>query len=148
MSVELGALIPSENEDFLIDILFRHDCKGENHLLYHFGSTCFMLLVINSSSHQQIYSGQAYIRVVFLNFCLDNYCLFSGLILSWVLPGQPGHNHVNGQTNDYIISKMAERGIVNEPEIQAQLRESLILDYLTRTAMVFKLPQPTNFLMH
>ena len=82
-------------------------------------------------------------------YCLDyNYCLFSGLILSWALPGQPGHHHVNGQTNDYIIRKMADRGIVNEPEIQAKLRESVILNYLKQTAMVFKLPDPTNCLMY
>ena len=33
MSVEVGEHIPSDKEDFFIDNLVRHACKGESHCL-------------------------------------------------------------------------------------------------------------------
>lgn len=42
---------------------------------------------------------------------LDNVCRFGGdVILSWAIPGQPGHGHINCQSNEWVINEMEKRG--------------------------------------
>ncbi|MCL4138881.1 UNVERIFIED_CONTAM: hypothetical protein GTU68_020771, partial [Idotea baltica] len=61
-----------------------------------------------------------------------------GIILSWAVPGQYGLGHVNPRSNDYIISKMEEKGLIHDPESQKFLRSNIGLKYFQNTLMVFR----------
>jgi len=45
---------------------------------------------------------------------LDNLCnaCDDKLILSWGVPDQPGHGHINCRTAEYVISVMEKRGFM------------------------------------
>ena len=61
-----------------------------------------------------------------------------GIILTWAVPGQGGHQHINEQNNDYIISEMAKRGYVYDQVQSVKFRKSVQnLGYLRKTIMVF-----------
>jgi cyclopropane fatty-acyl-phospholipid synthase-like methyltransferase len=62
----------------------------------------------------------------------------SGIILSWAVEGQGGHGHVNTRNNDYIKSKFAALGYLNDVETENKLRESALLSWFKNTIMVFK----------
>lgn len=70
---------------------------------------------------------------------LDNICLCTraGTVLSWAVPGQPGHGHFNCRKNSYVIKKMRERGFTYDHGSTFALRAVCELPYLRRTLMVF-----------
>lgn len=47
------------------------------------------------------------------------------VIMSWAIPGQAGHGHINCQTNAWVIEQMESRGYVINPELTLQLREAV-----------------------
>lgn len=61
-----------------------------------------------------------------------------GIVVSWAIPGQSGHGHVNCQTNDYISSEFVRRGFRKAPYMESQLRKAASFGYFKRTIMVFK----------
>lgn len=73
---------------------------------------------------------------------LDNLTSFGGdIIMSWAVPGQAGHNHINCQSNLWVISQMSQRGYNIDAELTNQLRESVKGDHCSwfeHTLMYFK----------
>lgn len=61
-----------------------------------------------------------------------------GIILSWALKGQGGFGHFNEQPNEYIKSRMAEFGYVNDLKAEAFLRKQAHLPWFKNTIMVFR----------
>lgn len=62
-----------------------------------------------------------------------------GIVLSWALPDQPGSGHVNGKTNEYVISLMNEKGFAFDEENTLFLRSQTELGWFKDTTMVFSL---------
>ena len=69
---------------------------------------------------------------------LNNMC-DRRLILSWAIPGQGGHHHVNEKTNEYIIKRMEGFGLYLNHGDTATLREDIEDDYwwFKHSLMVF-----------
>lgn len=59
-----------------------------------------------------------------------------GIVLSWAIPGQPGHGHFNTRTNEYIKEKLARMGYKNDIQAEKNLREGL-KSHFKNTIMVF-----------
>mmetsp|Transcript_17545 Transcript_17545/g.37991 ORF Transcript_17545/g.37991 Transcript_17545/m.37991 type:complete len:594 (-) Transcript_17545:2281-4062(-) len=60
-----------------------------------------------------------------------------GIILSWALPDQPGSGHVNGKTNEYVISLMGAKGFEYDMQTTMLLRSQAELSWFKETTMVF-----------
>ena len=71
---------------------------------------------------------------------IDNLAKVSkkGIVVSWAVPGQSGHGHVNCQDNEYVCNEFVRRGFRTAPYMQAQLRKAATFSYFKRTIMVFK----------
>jgi len=84
---------------------------------------------------------KAYETQVFENVVSPALC---GVILSWGLPGQGGSGHVNGRTNEYIISKMRSYGFEYERSSKMR-RANATYGWFRRSLMVFlKLSAPSK----
>ena len=71
---------------------------------------------------------------------LDNlaYLAKVGLIISWAVPGQGGHRHVNEQPSNYIIDEMGKRNFLYQATFTDVLRRSTTINcYLEETLLVF-----------
>lgn len=73
---------------------------------------------------------------------LDNIVRSVGrdLVLSWAVPEQPGHGHVNCQPNEVVIGWLTDRGLRHDAASTAQLRKDLADDdcwWFPDTLMVF-----------
>ena len=64
-----------------------------------------------------------------------------GIILSWALPGQGGHAHVNERSNEYIEELFEWLLWVVDPRAKAALRQAARLRWLQKTIMVFIRPE-------
>jgi len=62
----------------------------------------------------------------------------SGIILSWAIKGQGGYGHFNTRNNDYIKSKFAALGYVNDIDTENMMRANSTLSWFKNTIMVFK----------
>lgn len=71
---------------------------------------------------------------------LDNVCKSSYdlAILSWAVPGQGGHGHINEWDNSHVAMQMLVRGFVPVPHHQSFLREAAELKWFKNTIMVFR----------
>lgn len=76
---------------------------------------------------------------VFMDNLVKHAC--TGIVLSWAVPGQDGHHHVNTRENEYIKASMAERGLVADEEAERKLRGTASLPWFKNTLMVFKFPK-------
>ncbi|XP_047481144.1 uncharacterized protein LOC125033652 [Penaeus chinensis] len=76
---------------------------------------------------------------VFVDNLVRHAC--KGVVLSWAVPGQGGHNHVNTRSNDYVKSKMADRGLVADDEAEKRIREAVKIVWFKDTIMVFRFPE-------
>lgn len=68
-----------------------------------------------------------------------------GVILSWAVPGQDGHSHINTRTNDDISSRLFKKGyIVDEwsTAFQQEVRQTAVYWWFHGSFMVFKRPNP------
>jgi len=65
-----------------------------------------------------------------------------GIVLSWAIPGQHGHSHVNTRSNEYIIKKMLARSFVYDANTTQLLRTAATTGYFKKSLMVF-LRSPT-----
>lgn len=62
-----------------------------------------------------------------------------GLIISWAIPEQPGHGHVNCRPNEYVIEQFEKRGLrVMQYGFADTLRKVCELPYLKNTIMAFE----------
>jgi len=64
----------------------------------------------------------------------------STLVLSWAVVGQPGIGHINCRNNDYIISKIIEKGFYFDYDSTNYLKSGIEphCNYFYNTLMVFK----------
>jgi GTPase involved in cell partitioning and DNA repair len=71
---------------------------------------------------------------------LDNLCRHASrhIILSWAVPGQGGHGHVNCRSNAWVRQNLAERGFAGHPKLENQLRAAASLPWFKETLMVFE----------
>ncbi|KAG2423607.1 hypothetical protein HYH02_015307 [Chlamydomonas schloesseri] len=63
-----------------------------------------------------------------------------GLVLSWAVPGQGGHQHVNERPNDYILAKVAALGgggFAHNATATEKLRAASSLSWFRNTLLVF-----------
>ncbi|XP_042865378.1 uncharacterized protein LOC122248974 isoform X2 [Penaeus japonicus] len=75
---------------------------------------------------------------VFMDNLVKHAC--KGVVLSWAVPGQPGHHHINNRRNDYIINKMEKRGMIHDQQTQTHIRTVIYAHWLKNTLMVFRFP--------
>ena len=71
---------------------------------------------------------------------LNNLSVLSaeGVVLSWAVVGQGGHQHVNEQSNEYIIEQMQKTGFTYNRMLSQKFREAVTeLHWLRNTLMVF-----------
>ena len=61
-----------------------------------------------------------------------------GVVLSWAVPGQGGHHHVNEQPNDHIIEQMQDRGFVQSSPWTKRLREAAELAYFKSSIVIYE----------
>jgi hypothetical protein len=61
-----------------------------------------------------------------------------GIIMSWAIPGQGGHGHVNEQENNYIIEKVVALGYKYLPNTAQRLRSIATKRWFKNTIMVFE----------
>lgn len=71
---------------------------------------------------------------------LDNITRHSSkiIILSWAIPGQNGHGHVNCRSNDYITNKMFSKDFIFDENISQTLKRNCDLSWFKNTIMFFK----------
>ena len=62
----------------------------------------------------------------------------NGIILSWAIPGQGGHGHLNEQTNESIKMTMSRYGYSNDLQSERLFRLVSHLPWLQNTLMVFR----------
>ncbi|XP_045598254.1 uncharacterized protein [Procambarus clarkii] len=75
----------------------------------------------------------------FLDNLVKHACV--GVVLSWAVPGQGGHSHVNCRSNEYVRREMAARGLESDKFVEARLRAIVDLPHFKNTIMVFKFPR-------
>ncbi|XP_076061481.1 uncharacterized protein LOC143037242 isoform X2 [Oratosquilla oratoria] len=78
----------------------------------------------------------------FLNNLVRHAC--RGVVLSWALPGQGGHMHVNEQPNEYIQGRMDLLGFRYDMEGSMKLREVAELGWFRGTLMIFYRKNPID----
>ena len=61
------------------------------------------------------------------------------LVVTHALPGEPGHHHVNCQTNDYWKEKLAEHGLMYDAGLTEQIRacSTMERDFVRRRGLAF-----------
>lgn len=63
-----------------------------------------------------------------------------GIILSWAIPGQGGHSHINNLPNSQVIAALAQRGYVQDEwctQFQEEARKQAKYEWFRNTFMVF-----------
>ncbi|XP_022255992.1 uncharacterized protein LOC111088934 isoform X1 [Limulus polyphemus] len=87
-----------------------------------------------------------HIPAVFEDTFLDNVVRHAcnGVILSWAIPGQEGHYHVNCRDNNYIKAKMAKRGFINDLAMETWIRRATHFPHFKNTLMVFNRAVPLD----
>lgn len=61
-----------------------------------------------------------------------------GVILSWAVPGQVGHYHVNCRENEEVIQDLKVRGFEFDAERTRSVRSHARFSWLQKTTMVFR----------
>ena len=68
-----------------------------------------------------------------------------GVVLTWAIKGQGGHQHINEQNNEYIIQEMNKRGMRFDRAQSMRFRQSVSLwNWLRNTIMVFHKRAPKH----
>jgi 2-polyprenyl-3-methyl-5-hydroxy-6-metoxy-1,4-benzoquinol methylase len=71
---------------------------------------------------------------LFNNIHSNNKC---GAIVSWAVPGQGGHSHVNERSNDYIIEKFTKLGYKFDRDASNIARNRAMYKWFRNTFMIF-----------
>lgn len=58
-------------------------------------------------------------------------------LVSWAVPGQGGHSHVNERTNEYVEAQMAARGFTRVFEMEKRVRAAAKYEWFRNTFMAF-----------
>jgi uncharacterized HAD superfamily protein/hypoxanthine phosphoribosyltransferase len=80
-----------------------------------------------------------HIPLKFADQLLDNVCNAARrqVVLSWAVPGQPGHGHVNCQENTWVEERMEQRGFRRNTVVEAAIKSTIALTYFHNTLMVY-----------
>ena len=72
-----------------------------------------------------------------------------GIVLSWAVPGQGGHGHVNNQPLEYIVQQLDNRGFYRDLKHSYRLQNASHVDWLKNNTNVYrrKPGQHANVLM-
>ena len=65
-----------------------------------------------------------------------------GVILSWAIPGQVGHSHVNNHANEYIIDIFLKLGYRHLEGMGKKFRRKATYYWFKRSIMVFERYNP------
>jgi len=81
-----------------------------------------------------------HIPKAFESVFLDNVCRHAeeGVILSWAVPGQGGHSHINNQPIDYVIKQMKNRGFEIDQALSKEIKTKASFSWLKSNLNVFK----------
>jgi hypothetical protein len=81
-----------------------------------------------------------HIPAVFAETAMENLLRHShrGVVLSWAVPGQGGHGHLNEQPNTRAIDWFTARGCRHDEITQSALRQSARIAWFKNTLMVFR----------
>lgn len=60
------------------------------------------------------------------------------VVLSWAVPGQGGHGHVNVRSNEYIEAKMNAKGLFRDHHQESLLRLAATESWFKNSLMVFR----------
>lgn len=77
--------------------------------------------------------------IVIDNIDKNNHC---GALVSWAVPGQGGHSHVNERPNDWVMDQFTRRGYVYDEKASRRGREAASYHWFKNTFMVFKRMRP------
>lgn len=83
----------------------------------------------------------AFEDVVIDNIDRNNLC---GAVVSWAVPGQHGHQHINLRSNAWVINRFAQRGYVYDEATSHKGRESAKYGWFKNTFMIFRRSLPDN----
>ena len=61
-----------------------------------------------------------------------------GVVLSWAIPGQIGHGHINNQPNEWVVAQMRSRGFAFDAGASDGMRAIARLPWFRNTLMVFR----------
>ncbi len=61
-----------------------------------------------------------------------------GIVISWAVPGQGGHGHVNEQVNQHAVDWFDARGYAHDRATQKVLRQAARIRWFKSTTMVFR----------
>jgi 2-polyprenyl-3-methyl-5-hydroxy-6-metoxy-1,4-benzoquinol methylase len=78
---------------------------------------------------------EMYESIVIDNIDRNNKC---GAIVSWAIPGQGGHEHINEQPNSRIIDHFVRRGYTYDADKSKEGRESAQYRWFRNSFMVFR----------
>ena len=65
-------------------------------------------------------------------------CNTRGVVLSWAVPRQGGHGHLNEQPNQHAVDRFTARGYRHDRITQADLRRAAGIDWFKNSLMVFR----------
>ena len=68
----------------------------------------------------------------------------TGIVLSWAIPGQGGHHHVNCQPPEHVRDVMKQRMFFIDEIWSQKLKNSSRLSWLKKNVMVFKKAESTR----
>ena len=61
-----------------------------------------------------------------------------GIVLSWAVPGQGGHSHINNRPLDYVIAKLKSHSFIHDPEASKLLQSKASVSWLRKNINVYK----------
>lgn len=68
----------------------------------------------------------------------------TGIVLSWAVPGQGGHSHLNERSNEYVRQKLLSRGFIYDENSTFQLRASATKKLYKGSVMVYRRISPQS----
>ena len=80
-----------------------------------------------------------HIPAQFEQVLLDNIARHArqGVVLTWAVPGQGGHHHINTRSNEYIIQKLNDLGFTYDVRESENLRNVSQVAWFKKTILVF-----------
>ena len=67
-----------------------------------------------------------------------------GVVLSWAVPGQGGHSHVNNRPFEYVVSIMEQQGFKHVESESENLKKAATLGWLRRNTNVYRRSSTIN----
>jgi len=62
----------------------------------------------------------------------------NGIVLSWAIPKQGGHGHINELANEDVIRMLSSLGYSYDVNLSVEARNAATLQWLKNTVMIFR----------